>query len=144
MNARLLKLLYELMTRLGLNPSLKAADIPDTRLTELVAGPARLKPGRALDLGCGAGRNAIYLARHGWEVTGIDMIGHAITAARAKADAGASARFVQGDVTRLDQLDVGDGYSLLLDSGCYYGLPADQRDAFAAGVTKVAEPGLCC
>jgi SAM-dependent methyltransferase len=32
----------------------------------------KLKPGRALDLACGRGRNAIWLAEHGWEVTAVD------------------------------------------------------------------------
>jgi SAM-dependent methyltransferase len=41
--------------------------------TPLVVETAqKLKPGRALDLGCGTGRNAIWLAEHGWHVTGVD------------------------------------------------------------------------
>jgi SAM-dependent methyltransferase len=108
---------------------------------ELVAGEARLEPGRALDLGCGAGRNALYLARHGWNVTGIDMIGRAVDKARSRAvDDAAKARFLQGDVTKLGDLDLGDGYNLIVNSGCYYGLSDGQRDAYAAGVTTVAAP----
>jgi SAM-dependent methyltransferase len=142
MNPRALRFVYELISRLGLNPALTAADVPDERLVELVEGPHRLQPGRALDLGCGAGRNALYLARHGWYVIGIDMVGRAVEAARSKAvGAAASARFLQGDVTRLGDLDLGDGYTLMVDSGCYYGLADDQRDAFAEGVTRVAAPG---
>lgn len=142
MNSSVLRLLYEALSRIGLNPSLAAADVPDGWLVEHVEGEHRLPPGRALDLGCGAGRNSLYLARQGWEVTGIDMIGLAIDKARSKAvgDAG-KARFLQGDVTRLAELDLGDNYSLIVDSGCYYGLPPSQRDAFANGVTQVAAPG---
>jgi len=38
----------------------------------LVAEAATLSPGRALDLACGSGRNAIWLAEHGWKVTAVD------------------------------------------------------------------------
>ncbi len=139
MNTRAGRLVYEMVSRIGLNPALKGADVPDTRLVELVEGPDRLAPGRALDLGCGAGRNTLYLARHGWHVIGIDFIERAVDKARSRAvGAAAGARFLHGDVTRLADLDLGDGYGLILDSGCYYGLAHYQRDAFAAGVTTVA------
>jgi SAM-dependent methyltransferase len=142
MNPRALRMLYEVLSRIGLNPSLAAADIPDGWLVEHVEGEHRLPPGRALDLGCGAGRNTLYLARQGWDATGIDMISRAIDKARSKAvgDA-AKARFLQGDVTKLGDLEIGDGYTLINDSGCYYGISANKRDAFAAGVTQVAAPG---
>lgn len=45
-----------------------------------------LAPGRALDLGCGEGRNAIYLAEHGWRVTAIDFSDVAIDKARRIAE----------------------------------------------------------
>jgi SAM-dependent methyltransferase len=136
-----LRALYEVLSRIGLNPSLAAADVPDGWVVDHVEGEHRLPPGRALDLGCGAGRNTRYLARHGWDATGIDMVGRAIDTARSKAvgDA-ASARFLQGDVTKLGDLDIGDGYTLINDSGCYYGISDGQRDAYAAGVTSVAAP----
>ena len=142
MNPRALHVLYETLSRIGLNPSLAAADVPDTWIVPYVEGPQRLEPGRALDLGCGAGRNTRYLAQHGWEVIGIDMLGRAIDKARSQAiDTAAKARFLQGDVTRLADLDIGDGFSLIVDSGCYYGISSDQRDSYAAGVTRVAAPG---
>jgi SAM-dependent methyltransferase len=136
------KILYEAASRLGFNPSLKASDVPDQWLVDVVEGADRLEPARALDLGCGGGRNTLYLARHGWDAIGIDMLTAAVDKARSAAvGAAASARFLQGDVTRLNDLDVGDGYSLINDSGCYYGLTDKQRDAYVAGVTSVAAPG---
>ncbi len=142
MNPRALRLLYEALSRIGLNPSLEAADVPDTWLVQFVEGPHRLEPGRLLDLDCGTGRNTRYFASHGWDAVGIDMLGRAIDKARSLAvDTSVKARFLQGDVTRLADLDIGEGFSLIVDSGCYYGLPADQRDSYAAGVTRVAAPG---
>jgi SAM-dependent methyltransferase len=139
MNPRALRVLYEVLATAGLNPALAAADVPDTRLVELVEGAAPLRPGRALDLGCGTGRNTLYLTRHGWHAVGIDMLGRAIDKARSRAvGAAASARFIHGDVTRLSDLGIGDGYNLIVDSGCYYGLSGQQREAYAAGVTRVA------
>lgn len=60
------------------------SDVPDHRLVELVEG-SELMPGRALDLGSGTGRNALYLAGHGWEAVGVEMAGYAVEVARRKA-----------------------------------------------------------
>lgn len=60
---------------------------------------AQLPPGRVLDLACGEGRNAVWLAAQGWQVTGIDFSEVAIERARRLADARrVSAEFVVGDV----------------------------------------------
>jgi SAM-dependent methyltransferase len=142
MNPRALRFLYEALSRIGWNPSLRAADVPDTWLVGYVEGPQRLKAGRVLDLGCGAGRNTRYFASHGWDAVGVDMLGRAIDQARSLAvGAAAKARFLQGDVTRLGDLDIGDDFSLIVDSGCYYGLSGEQRESYAAGVTRAAAPG---
>ncbi len=59
---------------------------------------ATLKLGRALDLGCGDGANALALAAAGWQVTGIDCSAHAIRLARAAAqEKGLGARFLCAD-----------------------------------------------
>lgn len=52
----------------------------------LVAEVAQLEPGRALDLACGEGQNAIWLATIGWDVTGVDFSDVAIAKARARAE----------------------------------------------------------
>ena len=130
----------DLAYRLGLGP--QPSDVPDHRLVELVEGPNRLTPGRALDLGCGTGRNAIYLARHGWETTGVEMAGYAVElAGRTAAAEAVTVRFIQGDVTRLSDLDIGTGFTLFMDGGCYHMIPAGRRDAYTQSVTGVAAPG---
>jgi len=58
-----------------------------------------LEPGTALDLGCGAGTNALKLAEHGWSVMGVDWAEHAIAlATEAAAEKGLDATFVVGDI----------------------------------------------
>jgi SAM-dependent methyltransferase len=60
---------------------------------------AELPPGRALDVACGEGRNAIWLAERGWDVVGIDFSGVAIERARARsAELGVAVAFTVDDV----------------------------------------------
>ncbi|MDP8937689.1 MAG: class I SAM-dependent methyltransferase [Actinomycetota bacterium] len=64
----------------------------------LVAEVADLTPGRALDVGCGEGADAIWLARRGWTVTAIDISEVAVSRAReAGGLAGAAVEWVCGD-----------------------------------------------
>jgi len=68
---------------------------PNGRLITEAAG---LTPGRALDVGCGEGADAIWLARGGWTVTAIDISDVALTRAREAAErAGAVVEWVRGD-----------------------------------------------
>lgn len=96
-----------------------------------------------MDLGCGIGTDAIYLATHGWDVTGVDITPAALALARRNATAaGVAPRLIHGDVTRLADLEVGDGYTLLLlDFGCFHTLPDGQRPAYVTGVSRAAAPG---
>lgn len=109
---------------------------------ELVDAVAQNAAGRALDLGCGTGTNSVYLAQHGWDVVGVDMVKSAVRRAKAKArSAGVRPQFLRGDVTRLDQLPTGKDFSLFFDLGCYSGIPVHRRDAYAAGISKRAKSG---
>jgi SAM-dependent methyltransferase len=130
---------YWLIYRLGLIVWQRQA--PPAELVAIVEGPAPLPAGRALDLGCGTGTDTIYLASHGWEVTAVDVVPQALATARRRAvAAGGAPRFILGDVTRLRELDVGDGYTLLLDFGCFHTLPEDQRPAYVTSVSLAAAP----
>ncbi|MFD3623404.1 class I SAM-dependent methyltransferase [Streptomyces sp. DSM 116494] len=111
-------------------------------LVALVEGPGALMAGRVLELGCGTGTNAVYLARHGWRVTAVDLVDRAVRQARAKADAaGADVTVLCGDATRLDEAGVPGPYDLFFDLSCYCGIPPHRRDAYAAGLTRRAAPG---
>jgi ubiquinone/menaquinone biosynthesis C-methylase UbiE len=113
-----------------------------TSLTELVEGDDARPPGKALDVGCGTGDNSIYLAQHGWQVTGIDFIPKAVEQARAKAAAQkVSVQFAQADVTRLSAAGFGNEFDLIIDSGCLHGMSPEDRDAYVREVTAVAAPG---
>ena len=63
----------------------------------LVAEVAGLTPGRVLDVGCGEGADAVWLAGNGWDVTGIDVSGVALERAAGHArDAGVTVSWVHG------------------------------------------------
>src|SRR5258706_1199303 len=107
----------------------------------LASGPDSLAPGRALDLGCGRGNHAIFLAQRGWRVTGVDLIARALQTARRRAAAGGIALdLVQGDATRLETTPVRGPYGLLLDCGCFHYLEPADRARYAAGLARVATP----
>ena len=61
---------------------------PHTSVDEdLIDVATDMAPGKALDLGCGSGQNAIWLAQRGWVVTAVDLSTTALAEARAAADA---------------------------------------------------------
>jgi len=111
-------------------------------LQNLVEGTSDATPlpaGVALDLGCGTGDSSIYLARHGWKVTGVDFVPRALDRARAKA-ADLSVTFVQADVTHLSQAGIGAGFQLIVDNGCLHNMSDGDRDAYVREVSAVAAP----
>lgn len=135
-----MSLIYRAFYRFGLTPW--EQDEPVEPLTALVTGPGALTPGRALDIGCGTGTDAIFCARNGWQVTGIDDVPLALKRARAKATAaGVEVRFVRADVTRSGPERIGAGYQLLVDMGCLHNLDQRVRPAVGKLLTAVAAPG---
>jgi SAM-dependent methyltransferase len=138
--AMLLRPLYELLYLLRRAPWDTGVSPPE--LVSAVEGPEAVPAGRALDLGCGTGTNVVYLARHGWDATGVEQVGRALREARRRAAAaGVQPTLLQGDVTRLGELGLEPGFGLLFDLGCYHGIAEDRRDAYAAGATELAAPG---
>ena len=135
-----MSLVYRLMYLVGFTPWDTGA-IP-SELSELIEGQAALAPGRALDIGCGTGTQSVYLANHGWQVTGVDDLDKPIRQAQARAQAsGASVEWKRADATRLTESGLTPGFDLVFDRGCFHGLNAQERTGYAAGVTQLASPG---
>lgn len=115
-----------------------------TSLRSLVEGiddSPPLAPASALDVGCGTGDTSIYLAQHGWQVTGVDFVPKAVNKARTKAAAaGVSIDFRHGDATRLSSEGLGTGFGLIVDQGCLHGMSGEDRDRYAREVSAVAAP----
>jgi SAM-dependent methyltransferase len=108
-------------------------------LVEGTADTPALPPGSALDLGCGTGDASIYLARHGWTVTGVDFVPKALDRARAKA-ANLPVNFLRADVTHLGRAGIGSDFGLIVDNGCLHNMSDDDRDAYVREVSAVAAP----
>jgi SAM-dependent methyltransferase len=133
-------LMYRLMYRVGFTPW-DTGRVP-VELSALIEGPGALPPGRALDIGCGTGTQAVYLARSGWDVTALDAVPRPLAQARARAkEADVSVDWILADVARLYRLGLTPGFTLFHDRGCFHGLDESQRGAYAAAVDGLAAPG---
>jgi SAM-dependent methyltransferase len=131
---------YVLLYRLGLAPW-ERRDIAQA-WRPILDGPDAPAPGRALDVGCGSGRDAVYLAKRGWRVTAVDFVAKALASAKERAaEEGVEVQWVRGDVAELGRLGLEPGYDLLYDFGCIQGLPDAARSGAAAGLTELAAPG---
>jgi SAM-dependent methyltransferase len=128
------RLFYSFAYRTGRTPWDTGITPPE--VVELIEGPVALPPGRALDLGCGTATNVSYLARHGWDAVGVDANRQAIDAAAPKVAGIPRARVLNGDVTRLGTLPLGDPFELVLDIGCFHSIPIRRRDDYAIGVAE--------
>jgi SAM-dependent methyltransferase len=132
--------IFGLMYRIGFTPW-DGHQLP-ARLRELIEGDGALPPGKALDVGCGTGDTSIYLAQHGWDVTGIDFVERALEKARLKGErAGATVRWLRADVTRLGEYGIGPGFNLVTDNGLLHGLSDDARDAYVRELSALVAEG---
>ena len=108
---------------------------PNGRLVAEVSG---LAPGRALDVGCGEGADAIWLAGQGWEVTAVDVSSVAVDRARdAAARAGVTVEWLAGDALAL-ALPEG---AFDLVSLQYPALPKAAGDAAVRRLLATVRPG---
>jgi len=119
------RLFFELLYRFG-RPRWDTGVTPPELLDFVAGTPA----GRAVDLGCGTGTNAVYLAQHGWDVVGVDFSSLAVDRARRRAQAAgvSRVRFLREDVTELSDLGT---FDLAYDIGCLHAVPAQRRPRYA-------------
>ena len=95
--------------------------------------------GRALDLGCGQGVHAVYLAQQGFTVDAVDFVPAAVAAAAARAEHAG----VEVELHECDVLDYRSpsAFDVVLDSGCLHHLPKGKVEAYRARLDEWLAPG---
>jgi SAM-dependent methyltransferase len=97
-----------------------------------------LAPGRALDVACGEGRNAVWLASKGWHVTGVDFSRAGLAKAqRLATDRGVEVAWVEADVVEWQPPSASFDVVVVL----YLHLPAEQRRQALARAAAALAPG---
>lgn len=97
--------------------------------------------GHVLDVGCGLGDNALFLAGRGHRVTAFDVSPNAIRRAGERArERGLEVNFVVADAITMRGLE-GQVFTTVLDSALYHGLDPEQRRRYTAALHGATEPG---
>lgn len=127
-------LMFELRYLIGNTPWDTGVSPP-----ELIAFLRENPPGRALDLGCGTGTNAITMHAFGWDVMGVDSSYFAIKRAIEKTMCQAQeVDFRRLDVSKLK--GVKGSFDLILDIGCFHSLSAAARTGYSGRLAQLIAP----
>ena len=114
------------------------AGLPSGELRRVVE-QGIIRPGPAVDLGCGSGTDAVYLASKGFDVTAIDIAPTALSQAREKANrAGVKVRWLLANVLSLPKLE---SFEFIFDRGCYHEVRFDNAAAYVETVRRLSQPG---
>jgi SAM-dependent methyltransferase len=99
-----------------------------------------VRPCPMIELGCGTGANAVWLAARGFEVTAVDLSRLAITRAiRRAARAGVRVVFRTGDLR--GWLGLGGPFDFFFDGGCYHAVRLEDPDGYFSTLNHVLRPG---
>jgi SAM-dependent methyltransferase len=114
-------------------------ETPPDLLVELLDS-GKVRPCRAVDLGCGAGNYAIYLAGRGFEVTGVDISPTAVKIAKENAHRKkVSCNFIVADVVRgLDELC--QTWQFAYGWGLLHHISPEQRQRYVGNVARIVDP----
>jgi len=94
-----------------------------------------LVPGSLLDVGCGSGTQSVYFAKHGFDVTGIDVASIAVLKARRKAFKNkVDVRFINKEFTKSD---FKTKFDTVLDVGCLHGFSNKKNDHYFAKLKNI-------
>ncbi len=97
-----------------------------------------VQPGPLLDVGCGTGENAIFFARNGFSVTGIDLSPTAIRLAKQKAHQHhISVNFYTENALMLANRFAPATFTTVIDSGLFHTLTDDERPVFTDQLAKI-------
>lgn len=105
-----------------------------------VCGEIPIRPCRALELGCGTGASAVWLAQQGFDVTALDLSPLAVERARRRADeAGVNVRFLVVDV-RNPPPDLVGPFNFFFDRGCYHVVRREDVAAYLKTLRRLTGP----
>jgi SAM-dependent methyltransferase len=94
---------------------------------------------RVVELGCGSGTDAVYLASRGFDVTAIDIAPSALSQAAEKArQAGVQVQWLLADVLAAPKLDP---FDFIYDRGCYHEVRAQNLAAYLETLRRFSRPG---
>jgi len=96
--------------------------------------------GRVLDVGCGTGDLAVWLAARGSIVTGVDFLPGPLAAARSKAAAaGLAVTFLEMDALAVGEIP--ERFDAVVDCGLFHTFDDAQRSAYVSALARLLEPG---
>ncbi|MCB2313031.1 class I SAM-dependent methyltransferase [Clostridium tagluense] len=121
-------------------------DVPDENLISYFQKEI-IKSSKVLELGCGPGRNAIYMVQNGCDVDAVDISEEAITWAKERASRkNLKVNFMCDSIFNIPIQEL--GYDFIYDSGCLHHIPPHRRIQYVSLIEKLLKPkgyfGLVC